>query len=135
MRFFAVAILARAAPVFSFSDRFSLFRSSLTGAMMERKKEAVTVFGLAMWGGSIDKFRKVMNGPDQPQMSMFDQKGDVEALCMPSATVLRRDVLKPVCLLLFSRNGWDTPIFISHSIHMRTCSHVWISPQQISSTN
>ena len=45
-----------------------------------RKKEAVTVFGLALWGGSIEDFRKVMNGPEQSQMSMFDN--EEEALCI-----------------------------------------------------
>ena len=49
-----------------------------------RKKEAVTVFGLALWGGSIDKYRKVMNGPEEPKMSMFDQSSanEEKALCI-----------------------------------------------------
>ena len=48
-----------------------------------RKKEAVTVFGLALWGGSIEKYRKVMNRPDEPQMSVFDNgTSEAEALCI-----------------------------------------------------
>lgn len=54
-------------------DQLRLERSSY----YRRKKEAVTVFGLALWGGSIDDFRKVMNGPQQ--VSMFDQE---EELCI-----------------------------------------------------
>ena len=54
-------------------DQLRLERSSY----YRRKKEAVTVFGLAMWGGSIEDFRKVMNGPQQ--VSMFDQE---EELCI-----------------------------------------------------
>ena len=49
-----------------------------------RKKEAVTVFGLALWGGSIEKYRKVMNGPEESKMSMFDQSSanEEKALCI-----------------------------------------------------
>ena len=48
-------------------DQLNLERSSY----YRRKREAVTVFGLALWGGSINEYRKIMTG-DQEQMYMFD---------------------------------------------------------------
>lgn len=38
-----------------------------------RKKEAVTVFGLTLWGGSITEFRTSITGSDQ-QLTLFDEE-------------------------------------------------------------
>ena len=38
-----------------------------------RKKEAVTVFGLTLWGGSITEFRTSITGSEQ-QLTLFDEE-------------------------------------------------------------
>ena len=37
-----------------------------------RKKEAIMVFGLAIWGGSLDDFRQIMIGNEPQQMTIYD---------------------------------------------------------------
>lgn len=37
-----------------------------------RKKEAMLVFGLAIWGGSLDDFRQIIIGNDSKQLTIFD---------------------------------------------------------------
>ena len=39
----------------------------------KRKKEAVTVFGLTLWGGSITEFRTSITGSEQ-QLTLFDEE-------------------------------------------------------------
>lgn len=39
-----------------------------------RKKEAVTVFGLTLWGGSITELRTSIAGIAQEQLTLFDQE-------------------------------------------------------------
>lgn len=51
-------------------EQLSIERSSY----YRRKKEAVTVFGLTLWGGSITEFRTSMTGTDQEQLTLFDQE-------------------------------------------------------------
>ncbi len=48
-------------------DEFGLERSTL----YRRKKEAIKVFGLAIWGGSIEEFRTFMI-PDEGEQIMFE---------------------------------------------------------------
>ena len=48
-------------------EELNLERSSY----YRRKKEAVIVFGLAIWGGSIDDLRQIMLGNEPKQMT-FD---------------------------------------------------------------
>ena len=48
-------------------DEFGLERSTL----YRRKKEAIKVFGLAIWGGSIEEFRTLMI-PDEGEQIMFE---------------------------------------------------------------
>ena len=49
-------------------DEFCLERSTL----YRRKKEAIKVFGLAIWGGPIEEFRALMI-PDEEEQMMFDE--------------------------------------------------------------
>ena len=49
-------------------DEFGLERSTL----YRRKREAIKVFGLAIWGGSIEEFRELMIPSKEEQQMMFD---------------------------------------------------------------
>ena len=50
-------------------EELNLERSSY----YSRKKEAVIVFGLAIWGGSIDDLRQIMLGGSKPQQMLFEK--------------------------------------------------------------
>ena len=49
-------------------DEFGLERST----RYRRKREAIKVFGLAIWGGSIEEFRELMIPSEEEQQMMFD---------------------------------------------------------------
>ena len=49
-------------------DEFGLERSTL----YRRKREAIKVFGLAIWGGSIEEFRELMIPSKEEQQMVFD---------------------------------------------------------------